>query len=84
MFSKYGVRHSSQRRESFGPYCYEIRRGKAVVALYFHDYRGDEHWLEIDGDHIECSRLLTGGGPLPLRITGEGSKLLDSLLGDNP
>ncbi len=78
--SKYCVRHWSGVRESFGNYRYEITQNGEVVAEYFHDYRGDEKWLEVRGSTHDCDNILTGGGPQPLGLSQEAEALLDRFL----
>jgi hypothetical protein len=81
------VTHSKNAREGFAPYEYEIRRGNGLVARYWHDYRGDESWIEFaDGSteewpHGSSSSFLAGGGPQPLGLTEKALAYLTQKLG---
>lgn len=37
----------SDRRESFGPYTYRIYDGNRLIAIFWHDYRGDDHGIDL-------------------------------------
>lgn|GEM_PF-1214107 len=69
------IKHSDAPRGAFAEYKYEIFDGTRLVAYYFHDYRGDEHWIEFVGGSSEdwpVGRMIDfieGGGPSPLRLS---------------
>jgi hypothetical protein len=41
----YRIEHSKKIRESFGDYTYDIYKDGRLVAVYWHDYRGDDHGI---------------------------------------
>lgn len=67
----YRVERDSAPRESFGDYKYRIYRNDTLVALYWHDYRGDEHGIDFVSGRSEMwpvGRMidfLEGGGQAP-------------------
>lgn len=67
-------------RASFAHYEYEISDGTAVIARYWHDFRGNEHGIVFaDGRKCEwpvgaMTDFLMGGGPKPLELS-EAAKI---------
>jgi hypothetical protein len=70
-------------RDSSGNYRYRIYKDGALVAHYWHDYRGDEHGIEFvkgTGEHGPVGRMtdfLEGGGPEPLKLSERGVTYMD-------
>ena len=69
------IRHKPGIRTSFGNYEYDILDDGAVIATYWHDYRGDEHGLLFtDGKRDDSFpgrtiEFVEGGGPEPIRLS---------------
>ena len=66
----------ASNRPRAGPYTYRIYDGDRLIAQYWHDFRGDEHGIDLfDGKADElCSAtrmtdIIEGGGGRPLRLT---------------
>jgi len=82
----YRVEQDASRRQEFGGYDYSIFRDDKLVALYWHDHRGDEHEIEFVGGRSEpwpvgrMTDFLEGGGPEPLRLSARAITYLDSKL----
>ena len=68
----YRIKHADTKRENFGPYRYCIYEDDHLIALYWHDYRGDDHGIEFSDGTNEPSPVgrmvdfIQGGGPHPL------------------
>ena len=79
------IRHKSGVRiqSSFGHYEYEILDGEAMIATYWHDYRGDEHGIIFldgrrdDGFPGRTNEFIQGGGPEPIRLSSLAIEYLD-------
>ncbi|MBI3677219.1 MAG: hypothetical protein HY243_11465 [Proteobacteria bacterium] len=68
-------------RDLLGDYVYEISRDGRKVAELSHNHRGEDFFLRLTlGDWLPVEKILTGGGPEPLKITEPGTKLLEELL----
>lgn len=82
----YSIEQIEETREPFGPYRYRILLNGEEVAVFMHNYRGECEWIstadgrEEDPPFGKCSDFLTGGGPLPTRLTKKAAEYLDSLL----
>jgi len=70
-------------RDSLGNYRYRICKDGALVARYWHDFRGDEHGVEfVTGisDSWPVGRMtdfLEGGGPEPLKLSERAVAYMD-------
>lgn len=75
MPGQFTIRHATVERDSFGNYVYDILKGTEVVAMYWHDFRGDEHGIKFADGTTESwpvglvTGFLHGGGPEPLRLS---------------
>ncbi|MGJ7542286.1 hypothetical protein [Variovorax sp. LT1R16] len=80
----YRVEQDSSLRKSFGRYEYSIFKGDRLVARYWHDYRGDEHEVELVGGSSHSwpvgrmTDFLEGGGPEPLSLSARAVTYLDN------
>ncbi|MBB3210755.1 hypothetical protein FHS27_006603 [Rhodopirellula rubra] len=76
----------SDGRESFGPYTYRIYDGDRLIARFWHDYRGDDHGIDLlvgtklDWPFGRFFEFVGGGGPEPLCVTERGASYLQSCL----
>ncbi len=67
----YEIMQIDRSGDSFGNYNYCIYESGRLVARYWHDYRGDDHGIEIVGGVSESSPVgrmidfLEGGGSTP-------------------
>ncbi|MEO7456322.1 MAG: hypothetical protein ABIY52_08670 [Gemmatimonadaceae bacterium] len=72
-----------EKREEFGAYKYQIFKDGRFVADFWHDFKGDDHWIRFaNGQEDEWPAgltrdFLTGGGPQPLGLTDKAVKYLD-------
>jgi hypothetical protein len=72
-----------QSREAFGNYSYRIFKGSALVAHYWHDYRGDEHGIRFLNGMIDqwpvgrMTDFLQGGGPTPPILSARATAYMD-------
>lgn len=79
---EFEVTRSDAPRSGFDAYRYRIWRKGRLVAMYWHDYRGDEHGIEfVDGrkEHGPVGMMtdfLKGGGPQPVRLSEEAMAYL--------
>lgn len=70
-------------RDSSGNYRYRIYKDEALVARYWHDFRGDEHGIEFvngisdPGPVGRMTDFLEGGGPQPLALSERGLAYMD-------
>ncbi|WP_250626078.1 hypothetical protein [Pinirhizobacter soli] len=70
-------------RDSLGNYRYRIYKDGALVARYWHDFRGDEHGIEFvtgKSDSWPVGRMtdfLEGGGPEPLTLSERAVAYMD-------
>lgn len=61
--------------QSFGNYEYEVFENENLIAIYWHDYRGNEHGINfIKGKKISSipstmPDFLLGGGPQPHELS---------------
>ncbi len=84
---EFKVKQLESQRESFGNYKYQILMDDRVVAIYWHDYRGDGSGIEFQDGSKESDPLggltsfLSGGGPKPLELTASAVKYLSEKLG---
>ena len=82
----YQIQQSDQAREAFEEYKYEIFKDEVLVAVYWHDYRGDAHRIQFTNkESIEwpfgvMTDFLTGGGPEPLGLSEKAIEYLDQQL----
>ena len=73
-------------RESFGPYTYRIYGGDQLIARFWHDFRGDDHEIDLlvgtkrDWPFARFTEFIGGRGPEPLQITERGVSYLQSYL----
>lgn len=73
--SRFQIRHRDSQRADFGNYEYDILEGSRVIALYWHDFRGDEHGLIYNDGREEAwpvGRMIEfvgGGGSSQLFLT---------------
>ena len=78
--------YDSDGRESFGPYTYRIYDGDRLIARFWHDYRGDDHGIDLlvgtklDWPFGRFFEFVSGGGPEPLCVTERGVSYLQSCL----
>jgi hypothetical protein len=80
---KYRAERVGRSGSSPQDYQYRIWRGSDHVADFFHDFRGDYRWFEIDGVHHEVRGPvfpLDWGPGNPIHVTEAGEELLDKLL----
>ena len=82
----YSVAQIQEDRAPFGSYRYTIFRGDEAFAIFRHNYRGECEGLTVlaSGRELEVpcgmvSDFLTGGGPLPLGLSDEAQKFLETL-----
>ena len=74
---EFDVTRSETPRQGFDAYRYRIWRKSRLVAMYWHDYRGDEHGIEfVDGRKEDwpvgrMTDFLKGGGPQPICLSDE-------------
>jgi len=67
----------SSKRESFGNYTYRIYKDDRLIALYWHDFRGDEQGINfLNGTNEQLpfgreSEFIEGGGPEPYDYPNE-------------
>lgn len=82
----YRVERDEAPRESFGAYRYRIYRDSALIAHYWHDYRGDDHGIDFVSGHKKewpVGRMvdfLEGGGPEPLTLSQRAKAYLQAWL----
>lgn len=83
----FSIEQIREKREPFGLYRYKIIAGDRNVAIFWHDYRGDEMGIKINSSQAEkevpfgkSSDFLTGGGPQPLGLSTEAIKYLNSII----
>ena len=82
----YRIEQDDSKRDSFGEYKYRIYNDLALIAHYWHDYRGDEHGIDfIDGfsEGWPVGRMIDfveGGGPEPLVLSKRAIKYIQSKL----
>lgn len=78
------VKHAEPSRDSRGNYRFRIFKDGRIVAIYWHDFRGDEHGIDFIGGASEDwpvgrrSEFLKGGGPQPLELTEKAIRYLES------
>jgi len=67
--------------EPFANYLYAVFDDGRRVAEVTHTCRGDELSMRlVGGDWVDAQdRIITGGGPEPVRLTKAGEQLLDKL-----
>ncbi len=76
----------SNQRESFGPYTCRIYDGDRVIARFWHDYRGDDHGIDLlcgsklDWPFARMTDFIEGGGPEPLRLSARAITYLQACL----
>ena len=64
----------STPRESLSPYTYCIYDGDRIIARFWHDFRGDEHGIDLisgspfDWPFARATDFIEGGGSEPLRL----------------
>jgi hypothetical protein len=74
---EFNVTRSDTPGELGSGHRYRIWRGGRLVAIYWHDSRGDDHGIEfVDGRKDHCpvgmmTDFLKGGGPKPVRLSEE-------------
>ena len=79
---RFTIRHAETERRDFGNYEYEILDRGNLIARYWHDSRGDDHWLRFVGGTEDVlpsgsmTAFISGGGPTPLSLTDSAKKLL--------
>ena len=72
---EFHVTRSDAPRQGVDAYRYRIWRKSQLVAMYWHDFRGDEHGIEfVDGRKEDwpvgrMTDFLNGGGPEPVRLS---------------
>jgi hypothetical protein len=81
---RYRIEQTDARLPS-GDYRYRIWKGSRLIAHYWHDYRGDEHGVELlDGASTPVpggvGEFLEGGGPSPLTLSERAMAFLDALV----
>jgi hypothetical protein len=83
----YQIKQLKLSGEPFADYQYQILLEGNVVANYWHDFRGDEHWMILanetevhspDGKMIE---YIKGGGSEPLTLSEKAVNFLNIRLG---
>jgi hypothetical protein len=78
------VQYATPNRDSNGNYNYRIFKNGRLVAMYWHDFRGDEHGIDFLGGPSEewpvgrMIEFLLGGGPQPLTLSEKAIKYLES------
>jgi hypothetical protein len=83
---EFSVRQVQSAEHPVRVYWYDIFDGTRLVARYWHDHRGDEHGIEfVDGQCDEWpvgrrADFLTGGGPVPLRLSKAAVQYLQGKL----
>lgn len=79
--SELSVAYVGREAGDFSPYLYRVFRGEVCVAEISHTSRGDEHFLrKPNGEWHSSDRLVEGGGPEPLRLSGAGVRVVERLL----
>jgi hypothetical protein len=86
----YRIEHSKSKRDSFGNYRYNIYKDDHLVAIYWHDFRGDEHGIEFlqgpkeDSPVGRMTDFIEGGGPQPLTLSTRAVSYLNRMIREIP
>lgn len=82
----YTVEQIEEPRPAFSSYRYRIFRRGTEFAIFSHDYRGECEFIRVlSSGRLEIlpfgfsSEFLTGGGPLPLGLSEDAVRYLDSI-----
>ena len=81
--STFTIKYADPNRDSHGNYKYRIFKNGRIVAIYWHDFRGEEHGIDfISGSREDWPvgrmiEFLQGGGPQPLVLSEKAVKYLD-------
>jgi hypothetical protein len=83
--ARFEVVQRERRSTPTGNYEYELLRDGSLVALYWHDFRGDEQGFVVDGLHRSspfgrAGDVIAGGAGSPLSLTPEAVEFVESLL----
>lgn len=86
----YHIRHRESSREAFANYEYAIFKGQVLIAIYWHDYRGDESGIEFVNGITMSNPLggllnfVSGGGRQhPLMLKPQAIELIDKVLAES-
>ena len=80
---RYTVAHAGRESDApFSAYLYDVFRDGEKVAQLGHDYRGEDHWINLpEGKWIALpQQVILGGGPEPLTLSLVGVEAIERLI----